>query len=86
MNSSKYWIFSYNNHDYYLGNISTTENDKLTLEKEKSMTSLDRNSPTNDQTSSSVTEEKLDHDNKSDDNNDESLDELDDEEEMRVCL
>lgn len=61
--------------DYYLGNISITEN-------EQSMTSTDRKI-SNDQTSSLSTDEKSDNENKS--SEDEDADELADEEEMRVC-
>ncbi len=72
------------NNDYfdYLGNISTTENKKSTLEKDKSMTNTDH-------TSLLSMEEKLDNENKSSDDDgdekDNSFDELADEEEMRVC-
>jgi hypothetical protein len=73
----------------YLGNNSATEDNKLTSEKDQTMTSTDTNNPANlsndhrSSTSSSSSDDKHDNQNKSSDG--EEDDELADDEEMRVC-
>ena len=90
------WIL-YN--DYSLEDVPNTETDQATLEQKTSMTTADIGNSTNlsmDRTSSGSTEDKSDHGNRSseeeqddeDEDEDEknnTVDDLADEEEMRVC-